>query len=259
MKYYSLPLSLSLFILFFFSSCETEDVTKNTFVITPKVIHAHSATFEVAPITNEFYYDADAVPLSLYNKLGEEGIAEYEMHYYDSLKAVLDKQHIPYDNDYLYYKGMYDCSTYYLPAATPCMFFVIRLSKKTLQPIFPIVTYPFSTPEDITRDMTFTFRFGGNELYIAPSDTFPYLWDYVSKEELATVFDNDPGYYMRSTISMYEEYGFIDSLLTQGMVYENVKEWYPNLQPGDSIYGIAVGYEQNDMTTEIFSKAFVIE
>ncbi len=242
------------------TSCHKEKVDENTFMITPKVIKAHTATFEVVPITNEFYYEADALPLSTYQRLGERGVADLMMRYTDSLKAVLDAQHIPYNNDYLYYKGLFDCTTTYdLTASSPCIFFVMRLSKRTMEPIFPLATYPFMTKEHIEREMSFDFDFRMDTLYVTPSADYPYVWDYVSKKELVEEYDNNPLYYLRTALSLYEEYGFIDEFISQGPEHENVREWYPNLQPGDSIYGIAVGYEQSDETTTIYSKAFVIK
>ncbi len=250
-----------LLIAFAMTSCHKEDVvSESTFTITPKVIRAHSATFEVVPITNEFYYEADAMPLDMYNRLGEQGVVDLTNQYYDSLKAVLDANHINYDNDYLYYRGLYDCaSTEYLPASTPCVFYVMRLSNITLEPILPIITYPFITTPEIKREMTFDISMEDNRLYVEPSDTFPYLWDYIPKDELIESYSGDPEYFLHSILSMYEEYGFIESLISQGYDSENVLDWFPNLQSGDSLYVVAVGYEQGELTTDITTKAFAIQ
>lgn len=242
------------------TSCRNEEVTESTFTITPKVIHAHSATFEVVPINNEFYYEADAVTLEQYNQLGEKGIAEMTVQYYDSLKSAMDAQHIEYNNDYLYYKGIYDCATTgTLPSSTPCIFYAIRLSKKTQEPIFPIITYAFTTKEEISRDMTLDLTFSDNTIYVEPSDTFPYLWDYISQADLVESYNNDLEYYIRSAISLYEEYDFINNFVVTGPDYERVLDWYPNLQAGDSVYALAVGYEQGELTTPITTKAFAIQ
>lgn len=242
------------------TSCRPETVTENTFTITPKTIHAHSATFEVVPINNQFYYEADALTLEQYNRLGEKGIAEMTIQYYDSLKAALDAQGIKYNNDYLYYKGLYDCATTgTLPASTPCVFYVIRLNSRTLEPIHPFVTYAFTTTEEISHDMTFDFTFNDNTIYVEPSDTFPYLWDYISKADLIESYNNDLEYFAHSAISMYEEYGFIEGFIAKGPDHEYVLDWYPNLQAGDSIYALAVGYEKGELTTKIFSKPFAIK
>ncbi|MCQ2312188.1 MAG: hypothetical protein MJZ84_01900 [Paludibacteraceae bacterium] len=251
---------LSTLALTALTSCRNEDVTESTFMITPKTIHAHSAIFEVTPITNEFYYEADALTLEQYNQLGEQGVAEMTVQYYDSLKSAMDAQHIEYNNDYLYYKGMYDCATTgTLPASTPCIFYVMRLSSKTLEPIFPFVTYAFTTTKEISRDMTLDLTFRDNTIYVEPSDTFPYLWDYISKADLIEGYNNDLDYYARSAILMYEEYGFINNFVVKGNNHEYVLDWYPNLQAGDSIYALAVGYEQGELTTKIFSKSFAIQ
>ena len=243
------------------NSCKNrETVKEDTFMITPKIIRNHMATFEVAPINNEFYYYADAVTVSDYNKYGEQAIADSVMRYYDRVKATLDEFDVPYDDETLYYRGLYNCITTELPPETPCYFFCMRLKDKDKSPILPLVLYPFTTTKKVWHDdFTVDVHVEGDTIYYTPNnDTYTYLYDFISIDELRRDYAGWIDYYASTTISTYEEYGFIDQVLQKGPTTLTISDWYDDLQSGDTIVTYYVGYETSDFTTEIIADTITL-
>lgn len=259
-KILNYTLVLSSLVLAVLPSCRKEEVNENTFTITPKVIRATTATFEVIPENNEFYYYADAITVAEYNRIGEQYIADSIMLYYDRVKERLDKEGIHYDNDFLYYRGLFDCPTTKLPPETNCYFFCMRLDSKHQRPILPLCKVPFSTTKDIQHpDFAVTISLTGDSICYVPNADYPYLADFVSWKDLRRDYAGDPEFYFSSTLATYEAYDLMNQVVVTGPVSYSILDWYPDLQPGDSIFAYGIGYEQHNLTTDILGKTLIIQ
>lgn len=253
----------ALAVILLLTSCHKETVKEDTFMITPKIIRSNMATFEVVPINNEFFYFADAVTVADYNKWKEQGIADSIMRYYDNVKAELDRRGISYDDEFLYYHGLYDCVTSTLPPETPCYFYCMRLRNRDKSPILPLVLYPFTTTKQIWHDdLAVEMRIDNDTVYYTPNNNdYTYLCDFISLDELRRDYAGSIDYYAMSIISTYEEYGFIHQALQKGPSTLAIFDWYEedDLHAGDTIITYAVGYEQNNLTTEILADTIRLE
>lgn len=248
-------------LMVLFPSCHKEEVSESTFSVTPKTIRAEQATFEVVPVTNEFYYYADAITVADYNRYGERAIADSIVRYYDKVKDQLNKAGIPYDNDFLYYRGLYDCTTTKLPPETNCYFFCMRLSKHNQTPILPLHLTPFTTTKKIVHDdFVISLSITKDSVHYEPNNaTYPYMADFVSWEELKKSYAGDIELYFNSTLATYESFDLMDQVVVKGPVSYAINDWYRDIQPGDSIVAFAIGYEENNLTTELQAKTLIIE
>lgn len=107
-----------------------------------------------------------------------------------------------------------------------------------------------TTPNPRTIDLSFQLEFHGDTLRIHPSDAeATYFWGYESKEIVVEEYVS-PVIYFYSVIDMYEQYGFMNSMLSKGDV-----EWvFPRddngIPAGREWYLMAAGYHDGDINSD---------
>ena len=94
---------------------------------------------------------------------------------------------------------------------------MFQVNPKDLSIIGNIQGESFHTPELEILDVDFSFSIKSGKLTITPSgNDFSYYWDYESE---ARIYDDylSPSNYLYSVIDMYEDFGFMNNVLSKGV------------------------------------------
>lgn len=108
----------------------------------------------------------------------------------------------------------------------------------------------FRTPDVEFVDLHFQLTFDGDVLHIHPSDpAAPYYWEYEEVEIVDNEY-NSPIVYYHTIVDMYEQYGFMDSLVSRG---DN--DWvFPlddkSLPAGKECYLILASYRDGEINSD---------
>lgn len=114
------------------------------------------------------------------------------------------------------YRGSRQISLSSLADGLTFRLIVFQIHPKTHKLIGEPVSLPFRTKTVPESDMTFSVDFAGDELIITPSnDEEPYFWDYENLSVITDVY-YFPDNYFYKLVGMYQEYGFLESMLSQG-------------------------------------------
>ena len=111
----------------------------------------------------------------------------------------------------------------------------------------PVVT-EFRTKPVPERELYFEVNFEGELLTITPSDNnLTYFWQFKESDQIYDDYGTAT-YYLYSVAGMYQEYGFMDMLYSQGPV-----EWdfamENNMHDGTEYLLIISGCEEGELTT----------
>lgn len=113
------------------------------------------------------------------------------------------------------------------------------------------------TPPIQMTDLLFSFQAEGTRLLITPSNPdCTYYWDYENAER---IFDDymSPYSYFYSVVDMYEDYGFMKNMLSQGPVeYDFAND---PLKENDSYYVVAAAYDGEEINSSYTVAGFVFQ
>lgn len=217
-------------------------------------LQAKNAWFDIIPENNDFYYYFDVVPVADYEKyssdalfiraqddflrgvyailqdLGETGSFEENCLYKDAIfeafygnGIILEPEH-----DYYVFAYPYDNNG---------------------RPIDILVKIRFTTPPIIHSDITFEVSLEGDLVTVTPSSDEKYLFDFDSVADIELSYLGMPSAFFNQMVSVYEEYGFMDSMISQGVDSVNMLD-YIEIEPGDKVYLGVAGYDSG-LTTEV--------
>lgn len=110
------------------------------------------------------------------------------------------------------------------------------------------VSTPFHTESLPPVSLDFEARVEGDVLTIIPSnDTDAYYWDYESIEYYWGNLSSSVYFYMYEITDMYEQYGFIDHVLSHGRVSYVFSEEDEGMVEGETIVLSAVPYANHEL------------
>ena len=127
--------------------------------------------------------------------------------------------------------------------------------KKTI--IGNAVSAPFHTAARPAVTLSFDVQVDGDILSITPSDNgVSYYWDYESVDYFWGDTASSVYYYMYEVTDMYEQYGFIGQMLSEGPeTYEFSKE-DKGMVEGDTIILSASAYADHELAGDLWIWAF---
>ena len=115
------------------------------------------------------------------------------------------------------YKGSRSLKKSHLAYGKDYRLLLFQVNPKDLSIIGNIQGESFHTPELEILDVDFSFSIKSGKLTITPSgNDFSYYWDYESE---ARIYDDylSPSNYLYSVIDMYEDFGFMNNVLSKGV------------------------------------------
>ncbi len=118
--------------------------------------------------------------------------------------------------DMFCYSGKRSIKSRYLTDDTDYKLIVYQLNPFTYDVLGDIFSVNFHTPKVEITEMDFDVVIDGDKLSIIPSDNnITYYWDYELKSKVYDDFLN-PYFYFYSLLDLYEDYDFMDHLLSKG-------------------------------------------
>lgn len=126
---------------------------------------------------------------------------------------------------------------------------VFQVNPSTQTLIGDVIGLTVRTKPVQMRELSFSYKLNGHVLTITPSDPeLPYYWDY---DRESRVYDNYnwPYGYFYSLVDMYDQYGFVDKVYSQGPEdYDFSGDW---LKDGETYLLTAGACEDGEITSRV--------
>lgn len=242
-------------------SCTNKAEQPAEFQLVLESVGGSRARFSVSCTSRDVYYTyrlCSETDYDWWNRpdmdVAREEIARMEESFQFFAKVDVEKD-VSFADRFLY-RGSRQFTMQTLNDDTDFRFMVFQVSPTTHSIIGEPISVPFHTREIPERDLSFDVKFEGNTMVITPSDdSLTYFWEYESTELV-----NENYYfasnYAYSLISMYDEYGFMESQLSTGQeIWDFADDSW--IKEGDSCTLVVAGCEDGELTTEVKEYRFV--
>lgn len=240
-------------------SCNKLDfqVGDNPFMLEVKKVQAESVWVDIIPENNDFYYNYGICSVQEYERYRSdvEMIREREQSNHEAYDILVEEgyENGSYEEVMLYRAALYE--PYYgnmvsIDPETDYYLYAYAFDRNN-RPIGKIHKIQFRTPALTHSDISFSVDFFGSTITVTPSNNDQYLFDYADAKELHETYFDTPTLYYYQIISIYEQYDFIDDMVSRGVDSDDVSEYY-ELFPGYEIYLVVSGYD-NGITSEIYT------
>lgn len=245
---------LSAFVLFAVSCSKLPSLSDNPISIEIASLQPQNVWFDIIPENNDFYYYFDVVPVADYEKFSSDALFIKEQD--DFLRNVYDilldlGETGSFEENCLYKDAIFEAfygNGIILEPEHDYYVFAFPYDNNG-NPINKLVKERFTTPPMIHSDITFEISLEGSVVTVTPSNDDKYLFDYDSIADIELSYMGMPSVFYNQMISVYEEYGFMDSMISQGAESEDMLD-YIDIKPGDKVYFGVAGYDSG-LTTAV--------
>ena len=147
-----------------------------------------------------------------------------------------------------------------LDTNTDYIILVFQINPKTLESIGSLIRIPFKTVNVPKYDITFEIHTSGKDSFtIIPSDKErTWFWEYEADYRIAFNYGT-PYYYYYDVIGMYEEYDFLENLLSKGNDVWTFAKDDPSIIEGSTYTLVASGCENGEITSDPHYASFYLE
>jgi len=160
--------------------------------------------------------------------------------------------------DIMCYRGPRNLSLDDLVSDTEHKIIFIQVNPQTHSLIGTPQVVQFRTKQVVKNTgLTFDISFEGDKVIIVPSDPdATYYWDYDNKLLIEDRYIT-PGIYFKKLIYMYEDYDFMNNILSKGR-----DEWEfavddPEMVEGETCTLVVAGYENGEINTDLTILDFI--
>lgn len=241
------------------SSCSKLNfqISDNPFMLEVKKIQAESVWVDIIPENNDFYFNYGICTVLEYEQYGNDAemIREREEINREAYEILVKNGQASgsYEEVMLYRAALYEA--YYgnnlaLEPETDYYLYAYAFDSNN-RPIGKIHKIQFRTPEQVFSDISFSVDFTGSTITVTPSNNDQYLFDHADMKELHESYYDTPALYFYQMISVYEQYDFINEMLSRGIDSEDASIYY-DLTPGYEIILVVSGYE-NGITSDLYT------
>lgn len=229
-------------LLLVLSACsKMASLSSEPFSIEIYNLQSKAAWIDIVPETNDFGYYYSVISVKEFDY-------KYSSNYNlmmatDAMLREMWEEYftdvMPF-RDFAMYSGSFLEPVYELEPETEYYAFAYPYDDKD-RPVDKVVKLRFCTKPYKESDIKFTVSLDGSMLSVTPTNSDSYYWEW---EETAIIEDDYwcPLYFYEACLRMYEEYGFMDTVLSRGKDGEDMAPYYDALNPGDEIYLVAAGY-----------------
>lgn len=234
-------------------------LSKEPFTIEIPNVQSKTAWVDIVPETNDFSYYLGVIP-----------VKEFEYKYSSNanlcvgvdaeLKASWEKyfkEDMPF-SDFALCNGSYLAPFYELEPETEYYAFAFPYDDKD-RPVDKVVKVKFFTKVYKESDINFSVTLDGSQITVTPTNNDPYYWEWDDRETI----ENDyftPKVFYYCCLEMYEQFGFMDTVLSQGQDGEDMAPYYEKMNPGDQFYLVAAGYSDGtNSDLHVYSLTYVGE
>lgn len=134
---------------------------------------------------------------------------------------------------------------------------VFQLNPTTHEPIGKILSEIIHTKPVNRVPLDIAFSFEGKTITVVPSDqNRTYYWEYDNEQVIYDNFNWPFGWYY-SIMDMYEQYGFMNNLLSKGTeVYDAGRDHF---EEGEVCVIVAAAYEDGEITSDYVEVSFIYQ
>jgi len=239
---FALPLIIA---ALFFSSCQQKFVIpEEPFTVEITKVLSDAVWVDIIPVNNDFHYYVGVVTVKEFNmKYGTDdkliAAADAELREtWEKIKSVVPSGYDFYNT--LLYQGSYVTKMPLLEDDTEYYCFMFPYGDDS-NPEDKLMKVYFRTKAKIPTDISFSASLSGSVLTVTPTNDDTYYWDYELKSAVEKDYFGSPEFFYQYIISSYEEYGFIDNLLSKGQSTSDMSDYY-ELNSGDVFYLVCSGY-----------------
>lgn len=231
-------------------------ISDNPFMLEVKKIQAESVWVGIIPENNDFYFNYGICTVLEYEQYGNDAemIREREEINHEAYEILVKdgQASASYEEVMLYRAALYEA--YYgnnlaLEPETDYYLYAYAFDSNN-RPIGKIHKIQFRTPKQLHSDITFSVDFFGSIITVTPSNNDQFLFDYIDAKELHEYYDAPTLYYYQM-ISVYEQFDFIDDMVSRGVDSDDASVYY-DLTPGHEIYLVVAGYD-NGITSDLYT------
>lgn len=160
--------------------------------------------------------------------------------------------------DMFCYRGPRSLSKDNLSSDTEHKLIIMQVNPETHSIIGEPVVVQFRTKQVLKNtSLTFDIRFEDDKVIIVPSDlNVTYCWDYENKELIENRYIT-PNQYFRRLIYMYEDYEFMDNILSKGRDEWEFSAEDPDMVEGETCTLVVAGYENGEINTDLTILDFI--
>lgn len=238
-------------------SCRKVDfvIGDNPFTIEVKNIYARAVWVDILPENNDFYYFYDIISLDDFSKYDSdiEFVRSVDSEKRELYELLVEYGYTdPFEEIMLYRSALLE--PYYgndvlLEPETEYYLYAFAYDKN-MNVIETLHKVKFKTPKEVHSDNTFTVALNGDYVTVTPSNNDQYLFDFATQSELHASYYDMPEYYFNQMIEVYEQYGFMDKMVSTGEDTDYLFDYYTSIADGEKIYVMVAGYE-NGLTTDV--------
>ena len=178
--------------------------------------------FSVSPDNPDAYYTYGMIKDEDFVRFTESEIVGFQLDYMEGLyqaESYVKKPESPF-SDMFCFKGERTIRVTQLTPGTAWHLLLFQLNPETREKIGQLYDLSFESFPVPKEDMQFKIVCSGNKFTIIPSDLErTWFWEYESEDKLMDVYES-PFFFYYSIIDMYDQYDFLDHLLSKG-----VDEW----------------------------------
>lgn len=231
-------------------------LSDDPFTIEVKNVYATSVLIDIIPENNDFYYYYDIVSVADFEKYDSD--AEF-IRYCDNMNRDIydilveaDYADGPYEEVMLYRDATLE--PYYgngvlIEPETEYYLYAFAYDSG-INPVGKLHKVRFKTPKEIHSTNTFTVTMDGPLVTVTPSNDDQYLFDFATEKELEESYYGSPEYYYNQMIEVYEQYGFIEEMVSTGTDSDNIFDYYESVEDGEKLYVMVAGYDHG-LTTDV--------
>ncbi len=239
-------LTLIILSLLLFAGCEQEETLRTEIKVKLESVGGSRARFSVTPANPHAYYTYILVS----SKEDNYNIPEFEVCLEEIQNMEEAMSHLQGANfmDAFCYQGSRQINLSAIYDDTDFKLIVFQIHPETHEILGNPVITEFRTKPVPERELYFEVNFEGELLTITPSDNnLTYFWQFKESDQIYDDYGTAT-YYLYSVAGMYQEYGFMDMLYSQGSV-----EWdfamENNMHDGTEYLLIISGCEEGELTT----------
>lgn len=235
--------------------CSKEQISSRpcSFDVNLTSVKGNKVHFTITPSNPEAYYTYSLEweggdGYGLYGSVLMEYEMEKVMELYDLYKYY-DGEQLDFA-DVFCYQGTTERTQMFLDRNTNYKLVVFQVNPWKREGIGYPREILFRTADYKLVDLHFDLQFQGDTLHIHPSDPdVHYLWDYETVEIIESEYAS-PFNYFYKLADMYEQYGFLETVYSQGD-----EEWvFPRddagMPEGQNWYLILAGYQDGDLNSD---------
>lgn len=243
------------FIVPLLAACSKEQISSRPcdFVVNITELKGSKVRFTITPSNPEAYYTFSLISEDTGGyELSGDALVAHEMQIlkekYDLL-GRFGRQNVSFADSFCY-KGRTEQAELFLARNLNYKLVVFQVNPWKLEALGSSEEVLFHTLDTQLIDLDFDLQFSGDTLRIHPSNPEQtYVWDYESRDIIDEEYGS-PLIYYYSLMDMYEQYGFMESVLNKGD-----REWvFPQddegITAGKEWYLILSGYQDGDVNSE---------